>query len=197
MACVRAVPFRKQGNMRPSTTTPSRRRGSRPELPLAKKFPRPTKLFGPNTTALFLKETRSSEMNVKSVAGRLEGKRARFALSSHPTRPLAGHWSLSDFIALKKPRADTLRCACLVAAVLSATISAPIFAQEVQAQMHRESISSKGIVLGAGRTKIAGYTWCLHNYSADAIDCSFSDRKQCEETAAGGLGECVFNSSSR
>jgi hypothetical protein len=131
-------------------------------------------------------------MSVKSVAGQLGGRRARFALSSQSTHPLAGHWSLSDFIALKKPRAGTLRRACLVAAVLSAT-----FAQEVQAQMHRESVSSKGTVLGAGRTKIAGYTWCLHNSSADAIDCSYSNQKQCEETAAGGLGECVFNSSSR
>jgi hypothetical protein len=156
-----------------------------------------TKLFGPSTTALILKETRSSEMNVKSVAGQLGERRTRFALSFHSTHPLPGQWSLSDFIALKKPRADTLRCACLALALLSATISVPAFAQEVQAKMLRESISSKGIVLGAGRTKTARYTWCLHNYSADAIDCSYSNRKQCEETAAGGLGECVFNSSSR
>jgi hypothetical protein len=153
-----------------------------------------TKLSGPSTTALILKETRSSEMSVKSVAGQLGES---FASSSYATHPLPRHWSLSDFIALKKPRADTLRCVCLAAALLSATISAPIFAQEVQAKMLRESISSKGMVLGTDRTKIAGYTWCLHNYSADAIDCSYSNRKQCEATAAGGLGECVFNSSSR
>jgi hypothetical protein len=83
------------------------------------------------------------------------------------------------------------------AVLLSVTISAPIFAQEVHAKMLRESISSKRIFLAAGRTKSADYTWCLHNYSADAIDCSYSDRKQCEDTAAGGLGECVFNSSWR
>jgi hypothetical protein len=84
----------------------------------------------------------------------------------------------------------------VAAALLSATISAPIFAQEIQAKVLRQSISSKAIFLGEGRTKIAGYTWCLHNHSADAIDCSYRNRKQCEETAAGGLGECVFNSSS-
>ena len=134
-------------------------------------------------------------MNVKSIAGQLGERRARFALSFGFAHPLPGHWSLSDFIALKKPRADTLRCVCLAVALLSATISAPIFAQEVHAKMLREPISSKGMVLGAGR--IVGYTWCLHNYSADAIDCSYSNRKQCEETAAGGLGECVSNSSSR
>jgi hypothetical protein len=140
-----------------------------------------TKLLGPSTTALILKEMRSSEMNVKSVAGQLGERRALFALSSHATHP----------------RAETLRCVCLAAALLSATISAPIFAQEVQAKMLRESIASKDMVLGTDRTRIAGYTWCLHNYSADAIDCSYSNRKQCEATAAGGLGECVFNSSSR
>jgi hypothetical protein len=156
-----------------------------------------TKLFGPSTTALILKETRSSEMNVKSVVGQLGERRARFALSFGSAHPLPGHWSLSDFIAPKKRHAKTLRCVCLVAALLSATTRAPVFAQEVHAKMLRESISSKGMVLGAGRTKIAGYTWCLHNYSADAIDCSYSNRKQCEETAAGGLGECVSNSSSR
>jgi hypothetical protein len=156
-----------------------------------------TELFGPSTTALILKETRSSEMNVKSVADQLGERRARFALSSHATHPLPGHWSVSDFIALKKPRADALPCVCLAAALLSTTISAPIFAQEVQAKVLRESISSKGMVVGAGRTRIAGYTWCLHNYSADAIDCSYSSRKQCEETVAGGLGECEFNSSFR
>jgi uncharacterized protein DUF3551 len=85
----------------------------------------------------------------------------------------------------------------VAAALLSATISAPIFAQEVQAKMLRKSISYKGIFLGVSRTTIAGYTWCLHNYSADAIDCSYSNRKQCEETAAGGLGECMSNPSSR
>src|SRR5260221_5737445 len=48
--------------------------------------------------------TRSSEMNVKSIAGPLGERRARFALSSRSARPLAGLWSASDFIALTKPR---------------------------------------------------------------------------------------------
>src|SRR5258707_13034221 len=48
--------------------------------------------------------TRSSEMNVKSIAGQLGERRARFALSSDSTHPLADHWSLSDFVALTKPR---------------------------------------------------------------------------------------------
>ena len=33
-------------------------------------------------------------------------------------------------------------------------------------------------------------TWCLQGDSA-GVDCSFSNRSQCEATAAGGLGECV------
>src|SRR5258708_35698498 len=48
--------------------------------------------------------TRSSEMNVKSIAGQLGESRARFALSSDSAHPLAGHWSVSDFVALTKPR---------------------------------------------------------------------------------------------
>jgi protoheme IX farnesyltransferase len=43
-------------------------------------------------------------MNVKSIAGQLGERRARFALSSRSAHPLAGHWSVSDFVALTKPR---------------------------------------------------------------------------------------------
>jgi len=43
-------------------------------------------------------------MNVKSIAGQLGERRARFALSSDSAHPLADHWSVSDFVALTKPR---------------------------------------------------------------------------------------------
>jgi protoheme IX farnesyltransferase len=43
-------------------------------------------------------------MNVKSIAGQLGERRARFALSSRSVHPLTGHWSASDFVALTKPR---------------------------------------------------------------------------------------------
>jgi protoheme IX farnesyltransferase len=43
-------------------------------------------------------------MNAKSVVGQLGERRARFALSSHSADPLAGLWSVSDFVALTKPR---------------------------------------------------------------------------------------------
>src|SRR3984893_11638029 len=43
-------------------------------------------------------------MNVKSIAGRLGERRTRFALSSDPAHPLADRWSVSDFVALTKPR---------------------------------------------------------------------------------------------
>src|SRR5436190_674532 len=43
-------------------------------------------------------------MNVKSIAGQLGERRARFALSSHSAGPLAGHLNVSDFAALTKPR---------------------------------------------------------------------------------------------
>src|ERR1700688_1187190 len=48
--------------------------------------------------------TRSSEMNVKSIDGQLGERRARFALSPDSAHPLADHWSVSDFVALTKPR---------------------------------------------------------------------------------------------
>jgi protoheme IX farnesyltransferase len=43
-------------------------------------------------------------MNVKSIAGQLGERRARFALSSDSAHPLADYWSVSDFVALTKPR---------------------------------------------------------------------------------------------
>jgi protoheme IX farnesyltransferase len=43
-------------------------------------------------------------MNVKSIAGQLRERRVRFALSSDSAHPLADHWSVSDLVALTKPR---------------------------------------------------------------------------------------------
>jgi heme o synthase len=43
-------------------------------------------------------------MNVKSIAGQLGERGARFALSSRCAHPVAGRWGVSDFVALTKPR---------------------------------------------------------------------------------------------
>jgi protoheme IX farnesyltransferase len=43
-------------------------------------------------------------MNVKSIAGQLGERRSHLALSSGSDPALAGHWRVSDFIALTKPR---------------------------------------------------------------------------------------------
>ena len=43
-------------------------------------------------------------MNVKSTAGQHGERQVRFALSSYSGRPLEGRWSVSDFVALTKPR---------------------------------------------------------------------------------------------
>src|SRR5215468_7112408 len=53
--------------------------------------------------ALISKGTRSSEMN-ESVAGELEERRTRFALSSDSAHPKTDHRRVSDFVALTKPR---------------------------------------------------------------------------------------------
>src|SRR5258705_4400629 len=49
-------------------------------------------------------ETWSSGMNVKSTSDEPGERRVRTALSSHSTAPLAGSRSVSDFVALTKPR---------------------------------------------------------------------------------------------
>src|SRR3984893_5923172 len=43
-------------------------------------------------------------MNVKSIAGQLGETRARFSLWSNSAHPLADHGSVSDSVALTKPR---------------------------------------------------------------------------------------------
>src|ERR1700720_4435965 len=43
-------------------------------------------------------------MNVKSIDGQLGERRTRFALSSDSAHLLADHWSVSDVVALTKPR---------------------------------------------------------------------------------------------
>src|SRR5258708_38656267 len=43
-------------------------------------------------------------MNVKSIAGQLGERRARFALSSYSAHPRVDRWRVSDFVALTKPR---------------------------------------------------------------------------------------------
>src|SRR5712671_7257139 len=62
------------------------------------------RLFELNTTESHFERTRSSEMNVKSIAGQLGVRRARFALSSDSVHPLADHWRVPEFVALTKPR---------------------------------------------------------------------------------------------
>src|SRR5258705_594351 len=56
-------------------------------------------------------------MNVKSIAGRLEESRARFALSSYSAHPLADHRSVSDFVALTKPRVMMLAVSAAIVGV--------------------------------------------------------------------------------
>ena len=47
-------------------------------------------------------------MNVKSIAGSLRERRSRSVPLSHSARSQAGQWSLSDFVALTKPRVMSL-----------------------------------------------------------------------------------------
>src|ERR1700761_9117679 len=62
------------------------------------------RLFVTEHDSFHFERTRSSGMNVKSIAGQLGERRARFALSSDSAHPLGRHWRVSDFVALTKPR---------------------------------------------------------------------------------------------
>src|ERR1700730_15323258 len=62
------------------------------------------RLFGTEHDSSHFERTRSGEMNVKSIAGQLGERRARFALSSDSAQPLTEQWSMSDLVALTKPR---------------------------------------------------------------------------------------------
>src|ERR1700757_4008416 len=73
-------------------------------------------------------------------------------------------------------------------ALLSVTTSTPTFSTTLQGQPGYNYVSS-----GAKRARVGSNSWCLHNYSADEFDCSYTDRSQCAATAAGGLGQCEPN----
>jgi hypothetical protein len=74
-------------------------------------------------------------------------------------------------------------------ALLSATASAPVFSRTLQRQALHHYVSS-----GVRQAAVVRHSWCLHDYSADEIDCSYVNRSQCAATAAGGLGQCEVNS---
>jgi hypothetical protein len=69
----------------------------------------------------------------------------------------------------------------LFAALLSATASTPALSETLRRQACHNHVSSRG-----KRTGAANQSCCLHNYSADEIDCSYVDRSQCAATASGG-----------
>ena len=61
-------------------------------------------------------------MNAKSIVGQLGERRARFALSFGSAPPLAGHWSVSDFVALTKPRVMMLAVFTAIVGLSSAPV---------------------------------------------------------------------------
>src|ERR1700738_2005648 len=61
------------------------------------------RLFGTEHGRSHFERTRSSEMNVKSIADQL-GERQLALSSSDSARQLARDWRVSDFVALTKPR---------------------------------------------------------------------------------------------
>src|ERR1700731_4697077 len=84
-------------------------------------LPRTAAIQTENESSHF-ERTRSSEMNVKSIDGQLGERRARFALSPDSAHPLADHWSVSDFVALTKPRVMMLAIFTALVGLSSAPI---------------------------------------------------------------------------
>jgi hypothetical protein len=72
-----------------------------------------------------------------------------------------------------------------LAALASAAASTPVFSRTLERQARHNYVSSG----------VASHSWCLHNYSADEIDCYYVDRRQCAAKAAGGLGQCELKAS--
>src|SRR6266436_5521243 len=61
-------------------------------------------------------------MNVKSIADQLGERRAGFVSSSHSAHPLAGCWSVSDLVALTKPRVMMLAVFTALVGLASAPV---------------------------------------------------------------------------
>ena len=70
-----------------------------------------------------------------------------------------------------------------IATALVVACSPLAFATIAHAAVHRPAT-----VAAFAQNKLDA--WCLQGDSA-GVDCSFSNRSQCEASAAGGLGECV------
>jgi hypothetical protein len=64
-------------------------------------------------------------------------------------------------------------------ALLSATASTPAFSETLRRQACHNHVSSRG-----KRTGAANQSWCIHNYSADEIDCSFGRNSAMSKTTA-------------
>src|SRR6201999_1982207 len=84
-------------------------------------------------------------MNVKSTAGQLWERRARSALSADSARPLAARRSVSDFVALTKPRVMMLA----VFTALVGLSSAPVRLDPLQALAAVLSIAAGAGAAGA------------------------------------------------
>jgi uncharacterized protein DUF3551 len=78
---------------------------------------------------------------------------------------------------------SSLRAAATTALALACL--SLVFAHEAQATARRPIAA-----IAAAPVRSASYPWCLQYDSA--TQCSFRDRNQCEATASGAGGECVY-----
>ena len=72
----------------------------------------------------------------------------------------------------------------VVTTALSLVCLSFVFAHEAHAAARRPTAAAVAAM------QSNGYPWCLQYDTA--TDCSFRTRNQCEATASGGLGECVY-----
>jgi uncharacterized protein DUF3551 len=81
----------------------------------------------------------------------------------------------------------------IVATLVSVAFSTPIFAQDGWRLPYQDHGFSRRALSAQARADTNTYPWCLQNYMADALECSYNSRAQCEATASGGLGQCTPN----
>ena len=95
--------------------------------------------------------TRSSEMNVKAIPGQLGERRPRFAISSESAHQLPDRWSVSDFVALTKPRVMMLAVFTALVGLSSAPVrpdSLSIFAAVVAIEQESHRLAAKATSKG-------------------------------------------------
>lgn len=67
----------------------------------------------------------------------------------------------------------------IVATLVSVAFSTPIFAKDGWRLPYQDYGFSRRALLAQARSGTNTYPWCLQDYMADALECSYNSRAQC------------------